>query len=100
MVADGLNGQVAVTQLHLNVFLLAAGQINSHIIVAIGGLLHIGFHHVCAALAEGLTLFTIHCTLQRTVVPERIKEIIEQIFMENSRHKHKTTLQSLRSGRA
>ena len=69
------------------------------VIVAIGGLLHIGFHHVCAALAEGLTLFTIHCTLQRTVVPERIKEIIEQIFMENSRHKHKTTLQSRRSGR-
>ena len=55
VVADGLNGQVAVAQLHLNVFLLAAGQVNSHIIVAIGGLLHIGFHHVCAALAEGLT---------------------------------------------
>ena len=97
--ADGLNGQVAVVQLHLNVFLLAAGQINSNVIAAVGGLLHIGLHHVCTALAEGLTLFTVHRTLQRTIVPERVKEIIEQVFMENSRHKHKSFLQSRRSGR-
>ena len=31
--------------------------------------------------------------------PERVKEIIEQVFMENSRHKHKSFLQSRRSGR-
>ena len=35
---------------------------------------------------------------QRTIVPVRIKEIIEQILMENSRHKHKSFLQSRRSG--
>ena len=97
--ADGLNGQVAVVQLHLNVFLLAAGQVNGNVIAAVGGLLHIGLHHVCTALAEGLTLFTVHRTLQRTIVPERVKEIIEQVFMENSRHKHKSFLQSRRSGR-
>ena len=97
---DGLNGQVAVVQLHLNVFLLAAGQINSNVIAAVGGLLHIGLHHVCTALAEGLTLFTVHRTLQCTIVPERVKEIIEQVFMKNSRHKHKSFLQSRRSGRA
>ena len=84
--AHSLNGQVAVVQIHLNVFLLAARQVNSHI-VAVLGLLHIGLHHVCTALTEGLALFTVHRTLQRTIVPERIKEIIEQILMENSRHK-------------
>ena len=45
--ADSLNGQVAIVQFHLNVFLLAAGQVNGNIIVPIGSLLHIGLHHVC-----------------------------------------------------
>ena len=97
--ADRLNGQVAVIQLHLNVFLLAAGQVNGNVIIAIGSLLHVGLHHVCTALTEGLTFFPVHRTLQRAIVPERIKEIIEQILMENSRHKHKSFLQSRRSGR-
>ena len=96
--AHCLNSQIAVVQFHLNVFLLAARQVNSHI-VAVLGLLDIGLHHVCTALAEGFTLFTVHRTLQRAIVPERIKEIIEQILMENSRHKHKSFLQSRRSGR-
>jgi len=98
VITDGLNGQVTVVQFHLNVFLLAARQVHGHI-VAVLGLLDIGLHHVCTALAEGLALFTVHRTLQRTIVPERIKEIIEQILMENSRHKHKSFLQSRRSGR-
>ena len=98
VITDGLNGQVAVVQIHLNVFLLAARQVNSYF-VAIVRLFDIGLHHVCTALTEGLTLFTVHRTLQRTIVPERIKEIIEQILMENSRHKHKSFLQSRRSGR-
>ncbi|MEE0460772.1 MAG: hypothetical protein UDB88_10490, partial [Faecalibacterium prausnitzii] len=38
-------------------------------------------------------------TFQCSVIPERIEEIIEQVFMENSRHKHKSFLQSRRSGR-
>ena len=97
--ADSLNGQVAVVQLHLNVFLLAAGQIHCNIIIAISGLLHIGLHHVRATLAKGVMSLTVHCTFQCSVVPERIKEIIEQVLMKNSRHKHKTTLQSRRSGR-
>ena len=62
-------------------------------------LVDIGLHHVCAALTKGVAGFAVHRTLQCTLVPERIKEIIEQVLMKNSRHKHKTYLQSRRSGR-
>ncbi len=96
--AHCLNGQVAVVQFHLNVFLLAARQINVHF-VAVVRLFDIGLHHVCTALTKGITSLTVHRTFQCSVIPERIEEIIEQVFMENSRHKHKSFLQSRRSGR-
>ena len=96
--AHCLNCQVAVAQIHLNVFLLAARQVNRYF-VAVVRLFDIGLHHVCTALTKGVAGFAVHRTLQCTLVPERIKEIIEQVLMKNSRHKHKTYLQSRRSGR-
>ena len=96
--AHCLNGQVAVVQIHLNVFLLAARQVNRYF-VAVVRLFDIGLHHVCTALTKGITSLTVHHTFQCSVIPERIEEIIEQVFMENSRHKHKSFLQSRRSGR-
>ena len=97
--AHRLNRQVAVVQFHLNIVLLAARQINGHF-VAVVRLFDIGLHHVCTALAKRITSLTVHHAFNRSVIPERIEEIIEQIFMENSRHKHKSFLQSRRSGRA
>jgi len=98
MAAHCLNGQVAIVQIHLNVFLLATRQVNSYF-VAVVRLFDIGLHHVCTTLTKGITSLTVHHTFQCSVIPERIEEIIEQIFMENSRHKHKSFLQSRRSGR-
>ena len=69
-----LNGQVAVVQIHLNVFLLAAGQVNSYF-VAVVRLFDIGLHHVCTALTKGITSLTVHHTFQCSVIPERIEEI-------------------------
>ncbi len=79
--AHCLNGQVAVVQFHLDVFLLAARQVNSYF-VAIVRLFDIGLHHVCTTLTKGATSLTVHSTFQCSVIPERIEEIIEQVFME------------------
>ena len=76
--ADSLNGQVAIVQFHLNVFLLAARQVNSYF-VAIVRLFDVGLHHVCTTLTKGTTSLTVHRTFQCSVIPERIEEIIEQV---------------------
>ena len=91
--AHGLNGQVSAGQLHLHILFLAAGQIHCDFIAGIG-LLDIGLHHIGAMLAKDAVRLPIHGALQSGVIPERIEEIIKQIFMKNSGHQHKSFLQS------
>ena len=80
--ADGLDGQITVLQLHLDVLLFAAGQVHIHLI-AVLDFLHVGFHHVGCPLAEGVAGIAVQLPLH--IAEERIKPVIEQILMKNSR---------------
>ena len=80
--ADGLNGQIAVLQLHLYILFLAAGQVHIHLVTALN-FLDVGLHHVGGAVAHGVAGLAVQFAVH--VLEERIKPIIKQIFMENSR---------------
>ena len=80
--ADGLDGQIAVLQLHLDILFLAAGQVHIHLIAALD-LLDVGLHHVGGAVAQGVAGLAVQLPVH--TLEERIEPVVEQILMKNSR---------------
>ena len=82
---SGVDGQITVLQLHLDLVLLKAGQVNVHQI-GILRLADIGLHHVLGVLAIQGVVDAGHHT--KSV----IEHIIEQILTKNA-GQHKSFLQ-------
>ena len=87
-----LDGQIAVLQLHIDLILLEAGQIDIQL-VAVRGLPHIGLHQVLAVLAVQRVVTLGHYHHTKGIR----KEIIKQVLTKNARQ-HKSYLHSI-SGR-
>ena len=80
----GGDGEVAVLQVHLDILLLKAGQLDGHLI-AVLRFPHIGLHQVLGVLAVELPVH-IEPVPVKVVLPKIIQQVLSENTGQHSQH--------------